>query len=380
MKKEKDFTTTTSIHRKRLQGTRILLVEDNPANREIVLTVLNQIDVAVEIANNGQEAVDAVCRPETCPFDAVLMNIQLPQMDGFQATISIRRDPRYTSLPIIAVTAHAMKGDEEKCLAAGMNALISKPINQDKLFPTLWGLLKPSTDASLPVGPQTGNTSEDKRREKHVLEIRAANAEETGELPTALPGIAVRKTMDKLGINSGTLKKILLGFLRNHGDIERKLHETYREKDWSALREVAHSLKGSGGNIGADDLEQAARDLEIACKVGKTTSPDRELVEKVASALRQVLQSLQTLEDTKESGAVEREDRHLDMQKLASDFKQLAEAIDSAYPKMIGEYLAAIEDQLGKQMVRELRNQLDSYEYDKAMETLGELAEKNGIH
>ena len=135
----KEITTKASIYKKRLKGVRILVAEDNPTNQEIAKAILEVAGIIVEVVDNGEEAVEAARRGR---FDAVLMDVQMPKMDGYEATANIRKIPELKSLPIIAMTAHAMKGDEEKCLEAGMDAYISKPINQDRLFQAIWRSIK----------------------------------------------------------------------------------------------------------------------------------------------------------------------------------------------------------------------------------------------
>ncbi|MBW2568869.1 MAG: response regulator [Deltaproteobacteria bacterium] len=131
--------TKTSIYKKRLQGIRILVAEDNFTNQEIALAILEGAGIIAKIVDNGEKAVEAVRKGR---FDAVLMDIQMPEMDGYEATKTIRKNPKFKSLPIIAMTAHAMEGDEEKCLRAGMDGYVSKPINQDRLFHIIWESLK----------------------------------------------------------------------------------------------------------------------------------------------------------------------------------------------------------------------------------------------
>ena len=112
---------------------RVLLAEDTPANQKVVTFILNKRGHHVEVAENGQQALTAVCQQD---FDVVLMDLQMPVMDGFQATQAIRKlaDPRRARLPIIAVTAHALKGDAERCLAAGMDGYLSKPVQREELL------------------------------------------------------------------------------------------------------------------------------------------------------------------------------------------------------------------------------------------------------
>jgi two-component system, sensor histidine kinase and response regulator len=126
-----------SILRQTAMGQmRILLVEDNPANQKVALYILNEYGHLVKVANNGREAVDCVINED---FDLVLMDVQMPTMDGFQATAAIRKlhDPKKARLPIVAMTAHAMKGDQERCLAAGMDAYVTKPFKARELFETI---------------------------------------------------------------------------------------------------------------------------------------------------------------------------------------------------------------------------------------------------
>ena len=128
----------TTRHKKKISGSRILVAEDNLVNQKIIKTLLGKADLIVEIANNGRLAIEALKKKQ---FDAILMDIQMPEMDGIEATQRIRLNPETRAIPIIALTANAMKGDEEKYLSAGMDGYITKPINQAKLFKILSDLL-----------------------------------------------------------------------------------------------------------------------------------------------------------------------------------------------------------------------------------------------
>ena len=148
-----DFTTRTSMYRKHLNGYRILLVEDNLTNQQVAQAILQTAGIGVTIAGNGKEAVELA---DCTQFDAILMDIQMPVMNGYEATRMIRAKASCTKLPIIAMTAHAMKGDEEKCLEAGMDGYIAKPINQERLFHVLWRFLRghrPKMDPGAPAEP-----------------------------------------------------------------------------------------------------------------------------------------------------------------------------------------------------------------------------------
>jgi CheY-like chemotaxis protein len=132
-------------HRAGLSGARILLVEDNPINQELALDVLRRAGLVVSVANDGQEALDML---EAEPFDGVLMDCQMPVLDGFAATRALRRQPRLRDLPVIAMTANAMVGDREAVLAAGMNDHIAKPIKVEEMFATLARWVRPAEPAA----------------------------------------------------------------------------------------------------------------------------------------------------------------------------------------------------------------------------------------
>ena len=122
----------------RLRGARILLAEDNEINQQIAIELLEGAGATVKVANNGREAVEILSNgPQPPPFDVVLMDLQMPEMDGYQATAKLRSDARFSTLPIIAMTAHATIEERQRCLAAGMNDHISKPIDPAKLFETV---------------------------------------------------------------------------------------------------------------------------------------------------------------------------------------------------------------------------------------------------
>ena len=146
---------------KAARSLHILLAEDNPANQKVALYFLAQRGHAVEIAHNGIQVLEKIAQQ---PFDVVLMDVQMPEMDGFEATSAIRAlpDPHKAKLPIVAMTAHALKGDRERCLAAGMDAYLSKPIDAEAMIATVerlgekvLGLRGTRYSGSLVLGPET---------------------------------------------------------------------------------------------------------------------------------------------------------------------------------------------------------------------------------
>jgi len=350
---ETPIITKTSIYKKRLQGIRILVAEDNFTNQEIALAILEGAGIVAEIADNGKKAVEAVRKGR---FDAVLMDIQMPEMDGYEATKTIRKDPKFKSLPIIAMTAHAMEGDEEKCLGAGMNGYVSKPINQDRLFHTIWKSLKHTGRL-----PHTGEPED----------IPEEPAMETGELlPATLPGINIQDTLKALNLSADVFKRILIGFFNNNKDTADNIKDLFEKKDWESLMHLAHSLKGSAGNIGANDLQDAAFELEKASRKGSANPPEKNLVDNIVTALSQALESLHALADTEKGEPLDVKAETVDPAQVIPLLKQLADALDLADPVEITKHMDAVRGHLNRSILQNLEKQINEYNYDRALKTI----------
>jgi len=357
---DKEITTKASICKKHLKGVKILVAEDNLTNQEIAKAILEGAGIIVEIVNNGEEAVETARKGR---FDAVLMDVQMPKMDGYEATANIRKIPELKLLPIIAMTAHAMKGDEEKCLEAGMDAYISKPINQDRLFQTIWRTIK--SQKELPDDKEAETVVQGKAMDIPVIA--------TEVLPVRLPGINIQDALKALDIGANVFKRILIGFLRNNKDVPSNIKDLFDKKDWESLMHLAHSLKGSAGNIGAVDLQEAAFQLEKASSKG---APGENLADNVAAALNQVLESLQPLADTEKSKPLDVKAGPVDPAKVIPLLKQLADALELADPEEINISFKAVKKHLDFSTYQELENRLNDYDYGKALKSLEEIAAK----
>ena len=237
---------------KPIRGARILLVEDNEINRQVAREILEGAGLVVETANDG---IEAVRKTRATEYDALLMDIQMPGMDGFEATAEIRKDERYQNLPIIAMTAHAMAGDREKSLDAGMNDHVTKPIDPDGLFSTLLRWIEPGV-REVPGG---------------LEEKESAKEPEEGLLPPDLPGISVRSGLEKVGGNRPLYRKLLGKFLSSNSRTMDEIKEALAADDMETASRVAHAVKGVSGNLGAEDLFPAAvlRVEELRVEVGR---------------------------------------------------------------------------------------------------------------
>jgi CheY-like chemotaxis protein len=396
-----DFTTRASMYKKHLKGCSILVAEDNYTNQLVARAILEGAGVQVRIVENGEEAVAAVKKEN---FDAVLMDIQMPKMNGYQATRQIRALPGCDDLPIIAMTAHAMKGDEEKCLEAGMDGYVAKPINQDRFFYTLWRRLrnrKRVTVNYVANGANAANNDAD-------VDIEAARAitpmieggampEENGKLlstpgresgiPCRLPGVDVEGALQATGLDWRSYQEILVGFFQDNTDTAGIIQQALDEKDIKSLLHFAHRLKGSAANIGARDVQLAADMLEKQCSEGSMDSV-AELTARLLVELDRVQRVLQPLAETNaetnagtNAGTNEYDGEDSVAVLTAEDdvlkpLLALVEAIDRADPVEIHTITVETRKKLaGRKMVDQslvklLDTQIRRYDYDQALETI----------
>jgi len=222
-------------------GARILLVEDNDLNQEVAAELLRDVGCQVEIAENGEEAIAMVARR---PYDLVLMDMQMPVMDGVTATEKIRQDARFASLPIVAMTANAMVQDKEKCLAAGMVDYIAKPIEPDDLWRALIRWVPPLAAPAAPSGRPPGDP---------------------GPLLTApVPGLdladGLRRTRGKSALYLSLLRKFVAG----QKALCQNIAQALARGDASTAEPLAHTAKGVAGNIGARPVQALAKAVEQA--------------------------------------------------------------------------------------------------------------------
>jgi CheY-like chemotaxis protein len=239
-----------------LQGARLLLVEDNAINQELAVELLTGSGMSVVVANHGQEALDLLQR-ET--FDGVLMDIQMPVLDGYATTERIRAQRQFLALPVIAMTANAMDTDREQALNVGMNDHVCKPIELDELVIRLARWVKPRGRSDTTASADRPPTLPGNGREDNV----------TPTVPNAmppLPGIDVAAGLAVARNNPRFYRKLLLTMLDGYGEFEARFRDAQTDADPEAAMRLAHSLKGVAANLGAKAVQRAAHELEKACQ------------------------------------------------------------------------------------------------------------------
>ena len=254
----------TALPDEALRGCRVLLVEDNDFNQEVVNEILQDAGIVTTIANNGQEAIDLAMKQ---PFDLVLMDIQMPVMDGLDATMRLRSEPRLQQLPIIAMTAHALVDEQNQCMAVGMNDFLSKPVDPKTLLSTMARWIMPNT----PLPPQ------EVARSEHA--VSATSVSPADCLPGSITGISLEAGLNYSGGNVTFYLKMLRKFLDSKSAAAQDIQAHINLGDLETARRIAHTHKSISGHIGAENLSAAAAALEKSLREGETESIQARLRE-----------------------------------------------------------------------------------------------------
>ncbi len=308
----------------KIKGARILLVEDNEINQQVALEILSGADLQVALANNGQEAVEAVRQQE---FDAVLMDIQMPVMDGYEATKRIRKweggirkseggrrkaeaegenqssvlSPQSSKLPIIAMTANAMAGDREKSLKAGMDDHVTKPIHPSELFATLEKWIRPAAERKTGQLPESEVSDAGPEVVSDGMPTRATSDRREDGLPQSLAGFDLAEGLKRLQGNGKLYRKLLMDFAVKYTETADQIHQALTSKDMDRVHSLVHNVKGLAGNLSATRLQAAAAEMDSVAKrilSGKDQQSDRmeEIFTEFKIALNEALAACRSLQ------------------------------------------------------------------------------------
>lgn len=338
----------------KLHGARVVLAEDNEINLELALELLTTNGISVEVARDGKQVLEILGRDEV--FDAVLMDCQMPEMDGYEATRRLRRQERFQTLPILAMTANAMAGDREKVLDAGMNDHIAKPINVYEMFHTMAQWIKPSKPVTAP----------DAVVEEDELEI------------PPLDGI---DTEDGLARAQGS-GSFYMKLLRRVGDGYRTFVDDFstaiEAEAWEEAQRMAHSLKGVAGNIGAMDLQAACKALEMEARAHQITPA---ALGNVDTELKRVLASIEGLgvaEIPVNPAPAEAVDRAHLTQVLAQ-LSAMIEEFNTDALGLLESETAMLSAVAQRETLKQFGKALEAYDFDSARALLLELKQESGL-
>jgi CheY-like chemotaxis protein/HPt (histidine-containing phosphotransfer) domain-containing protein len=260
-------------------GATVLLVDDNSVNRQIAAELLEASGVAVEVAVNGREALDALWAAGPDHFDAVLMDIQMPVMGGYEAMGLLRADPRFSRLPVIAMTAHAMQEERERCLQAGMNDHVAKPVDPERLYQVLARWLK----ASIATGPAGGS---------HDLRTDRFAGPPFEQALRAVPGVQVDDALARVRGRWPVYESLLRQFLASQADALATCRAVLDDGRGADAERVLHTLRGTAGTVGASEVARLAGEAERVLVAGSEPATLARALAVVEGALASLMARL----------------------------------------------------------------------------------------
>ena len=350
-------------------GIRILLVEDNEMNQQVATELLQSAGAIVTVANNGAEAVNILTKgTQPPPFDVVLMDLQMPEMDGITATKLLRSDSRLKQLPIIAMTAHALVEERQRCLEAGLNDHVSKPIDPDALFSTLvkWAAPKPKSASH--------------RVAESPSQIVSAPAGSESSLPE-IAGVNVTDGLKRVAGNRNLYLRLLSQFISQQGGAATEITAALDAGDRKSAERIAHTVKGVAGNLGISDVQFAAQKLEKAIR--QNDDSVARLLDQFAITLRVHVNSIShAIPDpgsSKDSTTIPFDNRNAAA--AIHRLEELLEANDGDSPEAFQTLRDAVVGIVDRRQLDDLSEAINNFEFDKGLAKLQEIAqlcERNG--
>lgn len=336
----------------KLAGTQVLLVEDNLLNQELAVELLHQAGVRVTVANNGLEAVELATQ---MPFDCVLMDCQMPVLDGYEATRRIRVHSELTALPILAMTANAMAGDIEKALQSGMNDQITKPVHVKDLYAVMARWITPKQRLSVPAIP--------KQVVSHI------------PLP-AIQGLNTEAGLALSDRNNALYCRLLSLFIATGDNLLIQQQQAFTLGDYVSLKLSLHTLKGVAANVGADNISAQAGELEqqllslnqqdISSTFGDYLVPLHSDLQLMLAGLRQWQQGQVTTEISKELTQQEFSALLADLSE--SLFQYNTDALD-----LVSQLYLLPRLQVHKSLLKQLKHDVELFDFEQALQRLAQL-------
>jgi polar amino acid transport system substrate-binding protein len=336
-----------------VQGAEILLVEDNEINQQVAGELLEQAGFHVDIANHGLEAIEKL---QVKLYDCVLMDVQMPVMDGYTAVRELRKNERFSDLPVLAMTANATVEDRQMSLDAGMNDHIAKPINPQVLFEALFKWI-PHGERELPEGLR--------------------EAESTADMPALpeLPGIDVEGGLERLGGNVKSYLRLLGKFADNQANAIGEISRAFADGDGEKSVRLAHTLKGVGGSIGAVALQALATKLESALKADQLSLPE-DLLAGTRIELDRVIGMIRDTAGSSESSRAATAELPRDLVPRLHELMAKLEEYDSEAEDLLLAILDSVEGNDVHGMLQGVKKQISQYDLEAAAAELTPLIEQ----
>ncbi|MEO5345324.1 MAG: PAS domain S-box protein [Magnetococcus sp. YQC-9] len=356
--------------RNKLRGARVLLVEDNDMNQELATELLTEAGFTVVVAGNGRDALDRLQQDDR--FDGVLMDCQMPVMDGYTATRAIRENPAWERLPVIAMTANAMAGDREKVMAVGMNDHIAKPLDVDEMFITLAKWIVPAKAVSAEVGASRVELEGVWAPGCVVTSQSAVSMGEDG-MPRGIAGLDVETGLKRVVGKKSLYLSILRKFVAGQKEAPKRMRAALAAGDRGSAEREAHTLKGTSGNIGAGRVQAGAAVVEAAIKEGRSEVDVSDLLAPVEKELQGLITALQAVMPS-DSGSVAEslEKPKLDLEVLRSVAGRMAQLLadDNSEASDIWNERLDLFKQAMPDHWRRVAEAVDGYDFESALGAL----------
>jgi polar amino acid transport system substrate-binding protein len=333
---------------KTLTGT-VLLAEDNPINQQVAAEILQQMGLKVHICENGMEVVSSL--PGIQP-DLILMDIQMPFMDGYQATQEIRSMEEYARLPIIAMTANAMVEDIEKSLQSGMNAHISKPVDPQLLYDTVKKYLPANKVAAQPIAATSGATE---------------------NWPEHVKGLNITQGIKQVGGNEALFQKLVIDFWHNYQDLPQKLQRYLQQGAIDKADRLLHTIKGVSANIGATELNKIVS--QINDEIHQQQEIKTSSIDQLNAVCTELFDSLHQLagHHNPTSPPSHEPPQRLDPDKIL----QLLRHNDAHARKLLEDNLSALQTLIGNERAQQVLRLVGDYEFEQARRLLEKALEES---
>jgi two-component system sensor histidine kinase/response regulator len=331
-----------------LQGARILLVEDNEINQEVGLAMLHEVGCAVDVAGNGQIAVELV---QARPYDIVLMDMQMPVMDGITAATHIRAIARLDHVPIIAMTANVMSQDRARCAAAGMCDFVGKPIAPQELWRTLRKWYQAAGRPAALTAPLQA----------------VQQAAPTPRLRLDIEGLDDTQGLARMLGNQALYLSLLAKFAHGQAQVVQEIEQALAQNDWETAERLAHTLKGVAGNIGATLIQEQAAVLEQGLQSHMPAGQLQGLMHTLAPQLQRLVTALSAYAAAHTESAAASTAHWPGLQR---QLQQLMAQADPDAAELALQHRALIAQQLGPEQAETLLRHIANYAFEEALALL----------
>ncbi|WP_313030285.1 response regulator [Brucella sp.] len=340
-----------------LRGAHVLLVEDNAINREIAYQLLSDAGLDIDIAENGRIACESVARSGAL-YSAILMDVQMPEMDGLEATRHIRRDWTVEALPIIALTAHAYEEERRRCAEAGMNDHVAKPIDPSVLIGTLERWMK----------PRQANTTSEQPAEKKAEGIST-------DLPERLPPFDLKRALVRVNGKQALLRRLIIGFHDDFANVIETIMDQIAKGDLTGARRLAHTLKGVAASLELPEVSRISAEVELAIANEQLVGLEPTL-SALNSAMKPALKAAASLKEQKAALV-----QHSDVNAQAADVAAAVAALRdhltrrsmrarSSFDALL-QLLGTVADEGPRgEALRDAKTALDKLDYETALRNL----------